>query len=248
LSHPCFAQHAAIVSETSARSLEALFNSHPPIRFFCLPCGDTAWKPLAYQQAEAVQARPGTDEWSLALDGTPVDAAYLYLKRKGKWVHAPSTLGIEFPSLPSSLAEGMREARMAYPDSAFAFLTWEGRYSLVDTLRKSDSHHPTTVEVTLWVHDTEGKLSARLEMNGLEISHRMILTAKSAEDSLSFHLHKYLKENFGQPFSIGSHLFTLIRSPGGFVMTRWAAWKPENNLPLTKGFQLSATNPFASEE
>lgn len=242
------AEHAAVVAVAEAETLSALMRESRSIRHFCLPCGDTAWTAERVDRAEAMRARPGADEWAVIVNGKPVDAAYVYIRRNGRWENAAWSAGLRFPDIPATLRGALRVADIAPADSAQAFFTWSGLYAMEDSVRRASGKHATTLTYTLKIFDLEDSLTAELEANGVGVSHRMGLQAAGGGDSVTLALRRYLKGNFGKPYPPGSRLFTLVRGPGGSLQTHWHSLKPGNASAASAGFSRKELDPRTVDE
>jgi hypothetical protein len=242
------AEHAAVVAEAEAQALSSLLKESRSVRSFCLPCGDTAWTAERVGSAEAIRARPGADEWAVLLNGKPVDAAYVYVQRNGRWENAAWSAGLRFPDIPPTLKGALRLAEIEPADSTQAFFSWSGLYVLEDTVRRADARHATTLTYTLKMFDLEDSLTAELEANGIGVAHRMSLRVAGGGDSVTLALKRYLKGNFGKPHPPGARLFTLIRGPDGSLRTRWHSLRPKSGSAASAGFARKDLDPRTVDE
>ena|GEM_PF-3527047 len=240
---PALAGHASVLTHAEAGELASILSESGIIRHFCVPCGDSTWSTERVRAAKALPARPDSDEWAVSVNGKSVDAAYIYVQRNGRWTNAAWAAGLKFPDIPSTLKSALNQADIQPPDSAFAFFTWSGTYSLEDSVRRAKSKHATTMDYSLNVFDLGDSLTARLEVNGIDVAHRMGLRALGQGDTVTMVLQRYLKQNFGRPYSPGATLFTLIRRRDGEISTHWGAVKPESQSVSASGFRRLDLNP-----
>lgn len=248
LAPPASAGHAQALSASEVRRLEDIVGASPSVRHFCAPCGDTLWREDPVRAVRAVRSNPPADEWTLLVNGEPVDAAYLYLKRAEGWENAAALAGIAFPDVPATLGEALREAGQPLPDSNFAVFSWSGLYECEDKVLKPGTRHPATLTYALRIRDAGDSLKASLSVDGPDISHRMALAAAAGGDSLRLSLAGYLKENYGRPYAPGKWLFTLKRTPGGSLSTLWGGIVPGDSAAAGDGFRRIAVDPRESPE
>lgn len=240
---PAWAGHAQILTGDEARRLEAMIGEAGTIRHFCAPCGDTAWREEKVREARGVLSHSPADEWTLLVDGNPVDAAYLYLRKGDRWVNAAALAGISFPDVPATLLEALLETELPVLDSSVALYSWSGLYRLKEQVYRKKAKHPVTLIYDLRIHDSGDSLKASLHVDGPGTTHRMALAGTVRGDSASLSLRHYLKENYGNPHAPGAWLFTLERTPGGGLATRWGGVKPRDAEAAKSGFRRIAMDP-----
>lgn len=237
------AGHASVLALAEARAVASLFSESGIIRHFCVPCGDSAWRTERVRTVKELRARPDSDEWAVSVNGKSVDAAYIYVQWKGRWTNAAWAAGLSFPDIPSTLKSALTKANIQPADSAFAFFTWSGTYSMEDSVRRAKSRHAATMDYTLKLFDFGDSLTAKLEVNGIDVAHRMGLRALGRGDTVAMVLQRYLKQNFGRPYPPGATLFTLVRRMDGSVSTQWGALRPESQAVTAAGFRRHDLDP-----
>jgi hypothetical protein len=242
------AQHASVVSEAEAHALEGIISASGSVRHFCLPCGDSTWRSERVNAVRIGPARPAADEWAVFLNGKPLDAAYLYVQRNGRWENAAWSAGMRFPDIPATLKGAVKLADIQSPDSAYAFFTWSGTYAMEDSMRRAKSRHAATLSYSLRIFDFGDSLTAELQANGMGVAHRMGLQVKGGGDSVTMVLRRYLKGNFGKPFTPGVKLFTMVRGPGGEIRSHWHALKPKTRAAAETGFRRTDLDPRVLDE
>jgi len=111
------ADQQAWVSQRDADRAAALMQVGATVRLFCAPCADPA--PTAVRVARVEVKSTGTqDLWEVEVNGQPVDLAYAYVERDGRWENLALLLGLEAQDVPRFLLDGKTGPAVTTPTPA----------------------------------------------------------------------------------------------------------------------------------
>jgi uncharacterized protein YecT (DUF1311 family) len=111
------ADQQAWVSRRDADRAAALMQVGTSIRLFCAPCDDPAPTTVRIARVEVKSTGTG-DLWEVEVNGQPVDLAYTYVERDGRWQDLALLLGLEAQDVPRFLLDGNTGRGVATPTPA----------------------------------------------------------------------------------------------------------------------------------
>ncbi len=243
---PTPAAHAHILNAGELKKALQVLQQTRTVRHFCAPCADTAWREERVLKVAQSRLESG-DEWSLLINGNPVDIAYLYIPTKRVWRNVADMAGITYPDIPIRLDSAALQTAAKQDELAAGGFTWTGIYEFEDWKQYGSAGNRSTTLYTLALIKEDTLGSARFHADGLETFHRMQVTMAPEGENLHIVLEKYLRENYGEPFPLGDTLFTLRRQAGGESATEWKKFLPSRPDP-GQGFKRTRLNTLQSAD
>ncbi len=241
---PARAAHAHVLNADELKKALSVLRQARVVRHFCAPCADTTWREERVGRVEPTQLE-SAGEWSIALNGNSVDIAYLYVPSQRAWRNVAEAAGITYPDIPAQLDSSVLHSAAKQDEFSGGDFAWTGIYEFEDWTQHGASNNRITTLYTLALIKEDTLGSARFHADGLETFHRMQVSMVPDGEDLHIVLDKYLRENYGEPFSPGDTLFTLKRQAGGESATEWKSLRPHRADP-GQGFKRTHLNPLQS--
>lgn len=90
----CFADQAAWITKKQAEAASVILSKAGTLRHYCEPCGDGGYRTEKIRTVTS--AATGTGEYyEVSVNGEPVDLAYVYVLKAGRWTNLAMLLKIE---------------------------------------------------------------------------------------------------------------------------------------------------------
>lgn len=96
------ADQAEWVAKDIATKAAALLDEGAELRHFCPPCGDKAYRKEVAAYTE-VQETDSAGQFTVLVNSAPIDLAYVYVEKDGKWSNLGKLVGAKVDSVPEVL-------------------------------------------------------------------------------------------------------------------------------------------------
>lgn len=131
---PAFADQAAWVPREDAEKARALIAEGADIRHYCALCGDKAYRQESVEFNEILETET-QGKFELYVNGSPIDLAYVYVQKEGKWSNLAMLCGLAVDSVPEVLPADLPAAQPDF-DRMQYIGTLDGRMLIVAELSK----------------------------------------------------------------------------------------------------------------
>ena len=108
----CFADQAAWITKKQAEAASAILLKAGTLRHYCEPCGDVGYRTEKIRTVASAAAGTG-EYYEVSVNGAPVDLAYVYVLRAGKWTNLAMLLNIQVSGVSGVIPADAREAEAA---------------------------------------------------------------------------------------------------------------------------------------
>lgn len=90
------------ISKSNAAKCTSLLNNYSDIALLCEPCGEQLCQKIHYDSTHSSDVENNYQE--IEVDDKPIDLAYAYVFRKGRWENIAFTLGLQTEGVSSTLS------------------------------------------------------------------------------------------------------------------------------------------------